>query len=419
MKRVLALLVSIPLAAALPAPSAEPPPPGSLLPGGANAWELTWSEEFDGPDPRLEDRWISQNSGSTHILSSRWRENAVVSQGTLKLINKKEKRGGNEWTSGNIWTKEQFQYGYFECRYRYAAAEGTNNSFWIMTNSKPPAGKKSFEIDINEGHFPNEINTNIHNHTDRIQKNGKWTHPSSSKTFSFGVRPDVTIQLENPVTTRRLRLTSTHGSHFHLGEFRIYQPNPAGYPQPFSKSADTDKPGLVNLARAPGTVIRTSGSHQPGTDTSPLLADGDPARRWITQSNGPKWVEFHFPAQRVIGCLQFLNGWQGKGGWQGMMDNYRVEYHDGGKWIELAKFDVLDGQHNFARDFHTYGLEWTERELIFYFNGREIRREKNDFCHSPAPVWLSLAIIGWGGKITDAIDGTFMEVDHVRIYRRK
>jgi hypothetical protein len=289
----------------------------------------------------------------------------------------------------------------------------------MTQNKEKPAKGKNFEIDINEGHFPNEINTNIHNHSDRIQKNGKWTHPSSSKTFSFGVRPDVTIQLENPVTTRRLRLTSTHGSHFHLGEFRIYQPNPAGYPQPFSKSADTDKPGLVNLARAPGTVIRTSGSHQPGTDTSPLLADGDPARRWITQSNGPKWVEFHFPAQRVIGCLQFLNGWQGKGGWQGMMDNYRVEYHDGGKWIELAKFDVLDGQHNFARDFHTYGLEWTERELIFYFNGREIRREKNDFCHSPAPVWLSLAIIGWGGKITDAIDGTFMEVDHVRIYRRK
>lgn len=419
MKSAFAVLVSIPLAAALPAPAAEPPPHGSLLPGGAAAWVLTWSEEFDGPDARLEDRWISQNSGSTHILSSRWRENAVVSQGTLKLINKKEKRGGNDWTSGNIWTKEQFQYGYFECRYRYAAAEGTNNSFWIMTNSEPPAGKKSFEIDINEGHFPNEINTNIHNHSDRIQKNGKWTHPSSSKTLSFGVRPDVTIQLENPVTTRRLRLTSTHGSHFHLGEFRIYQPNPAGYPQPLSKSADTDKPGLVNLARSPGTVIRTSGSHQPGTDTSPLLADGDPARRWITQSHGPKWVEFRFPAQRVIGCLQFLNGWQGTGGWQGMMDNYRVEYHDGGKWIELAKFDVLDGPHNFARDFHTYGLEWTERELVFYFNGREIRREKNDFCHSPAPVWLSLAIIGWGGKITDAIDGTFMEVDHVRIYRRK
>jgi beta-glucanase (GH16 family) len=411
---------SLPLLAALaallaPALAAEPAP-SSLLPGGASAWQLTWSEEFDGPDARLEERWKSQNSGSTHILSSRWRENAVVSKGTLKLLNKKEKRGGNDWTSGNIWTKEKFQYGYFECRYRYAAAEATNNSFWIMPTDKAAPGKKHFEIDINEGHFPNEINTNIHNHSDRIQRNGKWTHPTSSKSFAFGVRPDVTIQLENPVSTRRLRLTSTHGSHFHLGEFRAYKVNPAGYPDPFSKTADRDKPGLVNFVREAGTTIRASGSHKAGTDSSPLLADGDPARRWVTQVDGPKSVEFTFPGERVVGCVQFLHGWPDKGSWQGMMDNYRVEYHDGGKWVELAKFDILDGQHNFARDFHTYGLQWTEQELVFYFNGKELRREKNEFCHSPAPVWLSLAIIGWGGRITDAIDGTFMEVDHVRIY---
>jgi beta-glucanase (GH16 family) len=399
--------------------AAAPPAPGSLLPGGADAWTLAWSDEFDGPDARLEEKWQSQNSGSTHILSSRWRENAVVSNGTLKLINRKEKRGGNDWTSGNIWTREHFQYGYFECRYRYAAAEGTNNSFWIMTNSKPPAGRKSFEIDINEGHFPNEITTNIHNWSDIKVVNGKKTHPSSSRSYPFGVRPDVTIQLEIPVKTRRLRLTSTHGSHFHLGEFRIFNVNPAGYPDPFSKTADRDKPGLVNFAREPGTTIRTSGSHKPGTDTSPLLADGDPASRWVTQVDGAKSVELTFPGERVVGCVQFLQGWPEKGNWKGMMDNYRVEYHDGAKWVELAKFDILDGQYNFARDFHTYGLEWTEKELVFYFNGRELRREKNAFCHSPAPVWLSLAIIGWAGKVTDAIDGTFMEVDYVRIYRTK
>ncbi|TAE78634.1 MAG: glycosyl hydrolase family protein [Verrucomicrobia bacterium] len=398
---------------------AAPPAPGSLLPGGAAAWKLAWSEEFDGPDAKLEERWQSQNSGSTHILSSRWRENAVVSNGTLKLLNKKEKRGGNDWTSGNIWTRKKFQYGYFECRYRYAAAEATNNSFWIMPTDKAPPGKKHFEIDINEGHFPNEINTNIHNHSDHFQKNGRWTHPTSSKSFAFGVRPDVTIQLENPVSTRRVRLTSTHRSHFHLGEFRIYNANAAGYPDPFSKSADTDKPGLVNFARETGTTIRASGSHKSGSDTSRLVADGDPVRRWVSQIDGAKSLEFTFPAERVVGCVQFLNGWPDKGSWQGMMDNYRVEYHDGGKWVELAKFDLVDGRYNFARDFHTYGLHWTEKELVFYFNGKELRREKNEFCHSPAPVWLSLAIIGWGGKISDAIDGTAMEVDHVRIYQAR
>lgn len=133
-----------------------------------------------------------------------------------------------------------------------------------MTTSKPPAVKKSSEIDINEGHFPNEINTNSHNRSDIKIVNGKKTHPSSSKSFP-----------------------------------------------------------------------------------------------------------------------------------------------------------PLDGQYSFARDSHTDGVKWTGKERVFYFNGKELRREKNEFCHSPAPVWLSLAIIAWGGQITGAIDGTFMEVDCVWIYRGK
>jgi hypothetical protein len=227
----------------------------------------------------------------------------------------------------------------------------------------------------------------------------------------------VTVQLETPVETRRIRLTSNHGSNFHLGEFRIYNVNPAGYPDPFSKSADQDKPGLVNFAA--DAKIKTSGFHKNGPDVSANLVDGRIDTSWITQSDGTKSVEFSFPQKRTVGCVQFINGWKQGDRWKGMMDNYRVEYHDGSKWVEMAKFDILDGEYNFARDFHTYGLEWTEDELVFYFNGKEIRREKNKFCHQPAPVWLSLAIIGWGGKITDAIDGTFMEVDYVRIYQRK
>jgi len=256
-------------AAALVAPLCANPKLESILPGGADRWELAWSDEFDGADAKLEEKWISQNAPSNHILSSRWRENVKVSEGTLKLLNKKEKRGGQEWTSGSISTKQHFQYGYYECRYRYAAAKGTNNSFWIMTKGEQPAGKKKFEIDINEGHYPNKVNTNIHNHSEVTVVNGKKTHPTSSKSFSFGPKPGV--------------------------------------------AGDT-------------------------------------------------------------------------------------------------------GQ-DFARDFQTYGLEWTEKELVFYHNGQEIRREKNNFCHQPAPVWLSLAIIGWAGKVTDAIDGTFMEVDFVRIYQ--
>ncbi len=83
-------------------------------------WELVWEDDFDYPDAQLDERWESQNGPSHHILCSRWRENVVVRDGVLHLINRKENRGGQAWTSGSIWTKRKFKYGYFECRYRYA-----------------------------------------------------------------------------------------------------------------------------------------------------------------------------------------------------------------------------------------------------------------------------------------------------------
>ena len=386
-------------------------------PSGGQTWKLIWSDEFDGPNDQLDRRWHSQNSASTHILSSRWRENAVVANGTLRLINKKEKRGGNDWTSGSIWTKEQFQYGYFECRYRYAAAEGTNNSFWLMTTDKPAAGTKSFEIDINEGHYPNEINTNIHNHSDTTVVNGRKTHPTSSKSFQFGVRPDVTIQLENPVKTKRIRFSSDNEGHVHLGEFRIFNPTSGNAPE--TNSSSNTKASLVNFAAEESTEITASGFVKEGQENLADLTDDNPETRWTSQKTGGKWVEFEFPDDRVIGCIRFLNGYGTKDDWKGLLNNYQISWHDGSKWVVMSSFDVKEGNHNFARDFQTFGLLWTENQLVFYFNGKEIRREKNTFCHRPSPVWLSLAIIPWAGRVTDAIDGTSMEVDYVRIYQMK
>jgi beta-glucanase (GH16 family) len=379
-----------------------------------------WSDEFNGSNAELDKEWISQNAPSTHILCSRWRENALVSDGTLKLVNRKEKRGGQEWTSGNLWTKQKFLYGYFECRYRYAAAEGTNNSFWIMTMGEKPKAGKCFEIDINEGHYPNSINTNIHNWTDTLMVNGRKTHPSASKGFQFGAQPDHSITLELPVTTKKVRFVSNNKAQVHLGEFRIYNVNAAGYPQPLSTSADKDKPGLENFVRQASTQIKVSGFYTP-TDTSTVknLKDGDIKSRWTSQKEGEKWVEFEFPKERTIGCIQFLNGWNDKGEWKSLINDFKVQYHNGTDWTDIMVFDPNQGACNFARDFHTYGLEWTEKELVFYFDGKELRRSKNEFCLSPAPVWLSLAIIPWAGRITDAINGTQMEVDYVRIYQRK
>src|SRR5512137_2667645 len=78
------------------------PPPGYVL---------VFSDEFNGTTADLDKNWDFQNGTSGHILSSRWRENAVVTNGFLRLVARKEKRGRQEWTAGSLWTRETFQYG--------------------------------------------------------------------------------------------------------------------------------------------------------------------------------------------------------------------------------------------------------------------------------------------------------------------
>lgn len=229
------------------------------------SWHLAWSDEFNYADSLLDDNWESQNGSSSHILCSRWRDNAVVHDGILELIAKKESRGGQDWTAASLWTHKKFRYGYFECRYKYAGAETTNNSFWLMTRGEEPQVGKRFEIDINEGHFPKIINTNIHNHTDHVVLNGKKSSIRNPESFN-------------------------------------------------------------------------------------------------------------------------LEG---------------------------------DYETNFSDEFHTYGLEWNEQELVFYFDGKEIRRVKNEFCFSETPIWLSLALVKWYGTLTDDVDGKSMKVDYVRVYQQK
>lgn len=246
----------------------------SITPEDTNLWNLIWRDEFDYENREdLLKIWESQNAPNTHIICSRWEENIEVGRGFVRLVNRKEHRGGQDWTSGSMWTRRDFQYGYFECRYKYASETGTNNSFWLMSRqgnwlmSRPgepePSKGKRFEIDVSEGHYPNKINTNIHNWTDlSISPEGKNTHPDSHKAF---------------------------------------------------------------------------------------------------------------------------------------------------------RQDTVD----FSKEYHLFGLEWNKEELIFYLDRKEIRREKNTFCLSPAHIFLSLAIITWAGEVTDRIDGTFMEADYVRVYQRK
>lgn len=218
-------------------------------------WKMVYSEEFRKED-EIDKNWISQNSAENAILSSRWRENLRVSRGKLIMSNRKEKRGGKEWTTANLISKEKFKYGFFECRMRISGAPGINNAFWLNSVERSK-DIPAFEIDVVECHYPNIIRYAIHN----------W-----------------------------------------------------------------------------GTTINTQHS-----------------------SEGDKYVS----------------------------------------------------EKDLVKRYHIYGLYWDEAELMFFFDGKLIWKRPNEYCFNEANILLSTAVLEWAGEVTDAINGTSMNVDYVRVYKQK
>lgn len=119
-------------------------------------WRLAFHDAFDGNGLDWNMWKSAQGESWGKLLSARFPENATVSDGQLHLVTRKESRGGKDWTSAFVSTKAfRQQYGYWEASIRYAGAPGLNNAFW----TNPDA---TFEIDINEGHFPHIINSTLH-----------------------------------------------------------------------------------------------------------------------------------------------------------------------------------------------------------------------------------------------------------------
>ena len=135
-------------------------------PPSEGEWVMTFNDEFFG-DGLNYDVWISDSYRTDDsINSSRGPDNVEVKDGSLYMLTKKERKGNKEWTTANIWVNPEVfrqSYGYFEARYKICAASGINNAFWFMTLPKLITDKsQNFELDVNEGHYPNEVCITYH-----------------------------------------------------------------------------------------------------------------------------------------------------------------------------------------------------------------------------------------------------------------
>lgn len=109
----------------------------------ASGWELVWSDEFNGNSLDTS-VWTRETGGSDgggwgnnelQYYTDRT-DNSYVSDGTLKLVARRENYGGCRFTSARLKTagKKSFRYGKMEARIRVEGGnqDGVWPAFWMM-----------------------------------------------------------------------------------------------------------------------------------------------------------------------------------------------------------------------------------------------------------------------------------------------
>ncbi len=204
-------------------------------------WELMFYDEFLGNEVNWG-VWRSDASAPGHIESSRWPENVEQHDGALHLVIRKEERGGKQWTAGSVWVRPEVfsqTYGYWEARYKIAAAPGINNSFWTYVPGafnihKLPDTKTHFELDVNEGHYPNKVNMTYHS-----------SDSGTSKSYSQTYKSPYDLSVD--YHTYALEWTPTELRYYHDGVLRSVQENLNAHQLqfPYLSSAVINWAGLI------------------------------------------------------------------------------------------------------------------------------------------------------------------------------
>ncbi len=113
-------------------------------------YELVFSDEFKEASLDLT-KWqyrMDSKGNSTQVP-----ENVSLLDNALHLAVKKEDIAGKHYSGAGIISKKQFQYGYYEARFRVPPGAGWHTSFWTMFYSEDKADKKALlrqEFDICE-----------------------------------------------------------------------------------------------------------------------------------------------------------------------------------------------------------------------------------------------------------------------------
>lgn len=147
--------------------------------------KLVWSDEFNYnglPDSSKWNYQVGGNGWGNHekeFYTKADTNNAIVKNGVLSIIARKEKHGNNDYTSARVLTKgkAEWKYGKIEVRANLPAGVGLWPAAWMLGSNIDKVGwPKAGEIDIMEhvGYKKDTlfgtIHTQAYNHRINTQK---------------------------------------------------------------------------------------------------------------------------------------------------------------------------------------------------------------------------------------------------------
>lgn len=133
---------------------------------------LVWADEFDAPGTPAPSKWGFDlgaggwGNSELQYYTNRL-DNAVVSNGTLKIYAKAENFGGAAYTSARLLSKDKFsfKYGKMEVRAKLPEGAGTWPAIWMLgSNISTVPWPACGEIDVMEhkGNEPGKIYGTVH-----------------------------------------------------------------------------------------------------------------------------------------------------------------------------------------------------------------------------------------------------------------
>ncbi|NOK33220.1 glycoside hydrolase family 16 protein [Corallococcus exercitus] len=151
----------------------EQPGPVTEQPG--TGWELVWQDEFDGPAGTLpsKERWVADvggdgwGNGQFEYDTARAENASLDGEGHLAITARKERYGGNDYTSARLTTKNRYTqtYGRIEARIHLPTGRGIWPAFWMLGADVDSVGwPECGEIDIMEyrGQIPSIVRGSLH-----------------------------------------------------------------------------------------------------------------------------------------------------------------------------------------------------------------------------------------------------------------